>query len=322
MLISGKGSNLLKSGENRNQTILLIKHIFFNNFRSLFVTTLLLVTIAAGNPSAVMGDPGEVDIELLLAVDVSLSIDPVEARQQRDGYLAALADPRVIEQIGRGPLGRIALAYVEWAGPGHQHKVVDWQVVEDRDSAQAFLARLAAAPLMSMPATSISGLIDLARREFAANRFDGRRRVIDISGDGPNSNGRRVSFARDDAVAEGIVINALTIENTRNNPMGGAPAAGLEGYFRRRVIGGAGAFVMVAHFDNFAPVLLRKLLREIGGDPALLSDRSDGSVVVLTAPRALPVQNVQPTTDDQHGAYQRPVVRPIAKEHETVERRP
>ena len=162
---------MLKSGENRNQITYLINHILFNNFRSLFVATPLLVTIAAGNPSTVMGDPGEVDIELLLAVDVSLSIDPVEARQQRDGYLAALADPRVIEQIGRGPLGRIALAYVEWAGPGYQHKVVDWQVVEDRDSAQAFLARLAAAPLMSMPATSISGLIDLARRYESAGRL-------------------------------------------------------------------------------------------------------------------------------------------------------
>ena len=313
---------MLKTGTVRFQTIDLINILNINNFRSFFLVAPFLLAIAAGNPSTVLGDPGEVDIELLLAVDVSLSIDPVEARQQRDGYLAALADPRVIEQIRRGPLGRIALAYVEWAGTGYQHKVVDWQVVEDRGSAQAFLARLAAAPLMSMPATSISSLIDLARREFVNNRFDGRRRVIDISGDGPNSDGRRVSFARDDAVAEGIVINALTIENTRNNPMGGAPAAGLEGYFRRRVIGGAGAFVMVAHFENFAPVLLRKLLREIGADPALLSERDDGSVVVLTAPRALPVQNVQPTTDDQHGAYQRPVVRPIAKEHETVERRP
>jgi len=313
---------LLKTGTIRYQTINLINKMNINNFRSFFLVVPFLLVIAAGDPSTVLGDPGEVDIELLLAVDVSLSIDPVEARQQRDGYLAALADPRVIEQIRRGPLGRIALAYVEWAGPGYQHKVVDWQVVEDRDSAQAFLARLAAAPLMSMPATSISGLIDLARREFAANRFDGRRWVIDISGDGPNSNGRRVSFARDDAVAEGIVINALTIENTRNNPMGGAPAAGLEGYFRRRVIGGAGAFVMVAHFENFAPVLLRKLLREIGADPALLSERHHGSVVVLTAPRALPVQNVHPTADDQHGAHQRPAVRPIAEEHETVKRRP
>jgi len=322
MLISGKGSNLLKTGPIRYQIIDLINIININNFRSFFIIISLLLIIAAVNSSTVLGDPDEVDIELLLAVDVSLSIDPVEARQQRDGYLAALTDPRVIEQIGRGPLGRIALAYVEWAGAGYQHKVIDWQVVEDRDSAQAFLVRLAAAPLASKPATSISGLIDLARREFSAKRFNGRRRVIDISGDGPNSDGRRVSFARDDAVAEGIVINALTIENTRNNPMGGAPAAGLEGYFRRRVIGGAGAFVMVAHFDDFAPVLLRKLLREIGADPALLSDRDDRSVVVLTAPRALPVQNVQPTADDQRGAHQRPVVRPIAEEHETVERRP
>ena len=211
------------------------------------------------------------DLELLLAVDVSLSIDAVEARQQRDGYLAALADPRVISQIRKGPLGRIALAYIEWAGVGYQRMVVDWQVVEDQASAQAFLDRLAAAPFVSLPATSISGVIDAARGEFAANAFEGRRHVIDISADGPNSHGRRVSHARDEAVAGGIVINALVIENTRNNPMGGAPAAGLEGYFRRRVIGGAGAFVMVAHFGTFAPVLLRKLLREIGGDPALLS---------------------------------------------------
>ena len=201
MHISGKGSNSLKAATIRHQSACLFFQFFFNGFRPFFaIKCLLLITVLAA-PSTAIGAPDEVDVELLLAVDVSLSIDAVEARQQRDGYLAALADPRVIAQIRRGPLGRIALAYVEWAGTHYQRKVVDWQVVEDQDSAQAFLAHLDAAPLVSMPATSISGLIDLARQEFATNSFPGRRRVVDISGDGPNSDGRRVSRARDDAMA-------------------------------------------------------------------------------------------------------------------------
>jgi hypothetical protein len=252
----------------------ILKIIFAAIFLLLASPTVSMVQVMAAE---------EVDLELLLAVDVSASIDAVEARQQRDGYLAALADPQVIAQIHRGALGRIAVAYMEWAGESYQRKVVDWRVIEDQASAQAFLAHLATAPFVSVPATSISAVIDAARQEFATNLFTGRRRVIDISADGPNSHGRRVSYARDDALAESIVINALVIENTRSNPMGGAPAAGLEGYFRRRVIGGSGAFVMAAHFDNFAPMLLRKLLREIGTDPDLLSQ---GGVQTLPEGRA------------------------------------
>jgi hypothetical protein len=255
---------------NAQRGCFLIFHNHINILREFFALAFLLLAMSAVSPPHVMAAE-EVDLELLLAVDVSASIDTFEARQQRNGYLAALADPRVIDQIRQGPLGRIALAYMEWAGETYQRKVVDWQIVEDQASAEAFLERLAPAPLVSVPATSISGLIDVARWEFATNHFTGQRRVIDISADGPNSHGRRVSRARDDAVAEGIVIDALVIENTRSNPMGGAPAAGLEGYFSRRVIGGAGAFVMAAHFDNFAPMLVRKLPREIGADPVLLS---------------------------------------------------
>ncbi len=245
-----------------------------NALKLIFAVTLLSLASPTVSSMQVLAAE-EVDLELLLAVDVSASIDAVEARQQRDGYLAALADPQVITQIRRGTLGRIAVAYMEWAGERYQRKVVDWRMIDDQASAQAFLARLTTAPFVSVPATSISAVIDAARQEFATNLFTGRRRVIDISADGPNSHGRRVSFARDDALAENIVINALVIENTRGNPVGGAPAAGLEGYFRRRVIGGSGAFVMAAHFDNFAPMLLRKLLREIGTDPDLLSQNSE-----------------------------------------------
>jgi hypothetical protein len=211
----------------------------------------------------------QVDLELVLAVDVSPSVDEFEASQQRSGYLDALTHPAVISAIQGGPLGRIAVTYVEWAGEDYQRIVVDWALIDGEASAHAFAAELAARPITRAPYTSISGVIDFARRRFEDNGFESRRRVIDISGDGPNSAGRPVEQARNEAVVHGITINGLPVFNDRPNPEGAGIAVDLDSYYELKVIGGPGAFSMISHFDIFASTILRKLVREIAGAPTL-----------------------------------------------------
>jgi hypothetical protein len=208
-----------------------------------------------------------VDLELVLAVDISGSVDAFEARLQREGYIAALRHPRVIEAIKGGMLGRIALTYVEWAGDDYQRTLLDWTVIQDAATAFAFADALAEAPLISGQWTSLSAAIDYATRRFDGNGFKGVRRVIDISGDGYNNRGRPVEAARDQAVAAGITINGLPIMNNRPNPWGSLPPKDLDHYFKDRVIGGPGAFIVVAKdYTAFASAILSKLLLEIAGD--------------------------------------------------------
>jgi Protein of unknown function (DUF1194) len=173
----------------------------------------------------------------------------------------------VIEAIRGGTLGRVALTYVEWAGDDYQRTVLDWALIEDADGALAFADALAEAPLQSAQWTSISAAIDYARPRFDGNGFKGIRRVIDISGDGYNNHGRPVETARDEAVAAGITINGLPIVNDRPNPWGSLPPKDLDRYFEDRVIGGPGAFIVVANdYSAFASAILSKLLLEIAGD--------------------------------------------------------
>jgi hypothetical protein len=225
-----------------------------------------------GAPATARGQVADVDLELILAVDVSPSVDQLEAGQQRKGYLDALAAPEIIAAIQSGPLGRIAVTYVEWAGTAFQRRVIDWTVIDDDASARRFVQKLQGQAISTAPGTSISGLIDYARSDFQSNGFEGARRVIDISGDGPNSDGRRVEIARDAALAEGITINGLPIENGRTTPGGGLPATFLDSYYQDRVIGGPGAFILLADFENFAPFIMQKLLREITGSSFDLSE--------------------------------------------------
>lgn len=207
-----------------------------------------------------------VDLELVLAVDVSYSVDENEARLQREGYLVALRDPQVLSAISDGPFGRIALAYVEWAGASHQKVVVDWHVISGPPDAETFLLKLAAAPISSAPYTSISALIDFSRSLMAANELQATRAVIDISGDGPNSDGRQVTLARDEAVAAGVTINGLPIISVAPNRDGSSPAVGVPAYYIHNVIGGPGAFALeVNGFDSFGPTLVKKLVMEIRG---------------------------------------------------------
>lgn len=207
-----------------------------------------------------------VDLELALGVDVSGSIDAEEALLQRQGYIAAFSHPQVIDAIRYGPLGRIAVAYYEWAGFGHMKIIADWTVVHDKASADVFVEKLRNPPPQRAHRTAISDAIEFAVPFFDRNNFDGARRVLDLSGDGANNFGRLVTEARDVAVAEGITINGLPIVNNRPSRYGGPAIPDLDLYYEDCVIGGPGAFIVVARdFVDFATAVRRKLILEIAG---------------------------------------------------------
>jgi hypothetical protein len=226
-----------------------------------------LMALAA---AARAGEREPVDLELALAVDVSGSIDRDEAALQRDGYVKALLDPHVLQAIAGGKQKRIAVVYFEWASYGYQRLAVDWTAISGRPSAEAFVRRLAAAPVSTERWTSISGAIEFAMKRFDANPYRGPRRVIDISGDGRNNNGRDLEEARAEALARGIVINGLPIVNDRPTRWGTPPERDLDLYYRDSVIGGPGAFYIVADgFQSFADAIRTKLLREVATGPGI-----------------------------------------------------
>jgi hypothetical protein len=227
----------------------------------------LLATVIVLPALPALAQEVPVDLELVLAVDISGSVDEIEARLQREGYVAALRHPDVVQAIEGGMFGRIAVVYVEWAGDHYQRTMLDWTVIEDQASASSFADALVETPLATAHWTSLSAAIDYAVPMFEGNGFTGFRQVIDISGDGHNNRGRPVEWARDDAVAAGVTINGLPIVNDRPNPWGGRPPQGLDLYYEERVIGGQGAFMIVAEdYTSFASAILSKLLLEIAGE--------------------------------------------------------
>lgn len=213
-----------------------------------------------------------VDLLLVLAADVSNSVDPREHFLQREGYAMAITHPRVLSAImTSGALGRIAVCYVEWSGSESQDLIADWTVIARKSDALEFAEILRSAPRLYADRTSISGAIDFAIAQLWRSPFDARRRIIDVSGDGTNTNGRPVSEARDDAVRSGVVINGLVILN-REQPAGLSthtnPAGGLKQYFETNVIGGPGAFVFTADgFETFGDAIISKLVKEIASAP-------------------------------------------------------
>ena len=208
-----------------------------------------------------------VDLELILAVDVSGSMDGEEQRFQRAGYLAALVHPDVIRAIRSGPNRRIALTYVEWAGDERQAVTVPWRIVSDAASAKAFADKLAATPVAFLRGTSISSILEYGAKYFAESGVTGLRRVIDVSGDGPNNEGWFVLDARERVLKQGIIINGLPI--MLEPSMGRRPPFGLDVYYRDCVIGGPGAFVLpVTSKRDWASAIRRKLILEIAGGPA------------------------------------------------------
>ena len=209
----------------------------------------------------------QVDLLLVLASDVSRSVDAAKFKLQRDGYVAAISNPRVIEAIQSGPHGRIAICFVEWSGVGAQKVVIDWMMIDGAKAAQDFASQLDEAQRSFADRTSISGGIDFAMTQLERAPFQSTRRTIDVSGDGTNNSGRDVTAARDEALAQGVTINGLVILSEQPlswNADHTNPPGGLEAYYRNNVVGGPNSFVLVAEsFNTFGQAILNKLVAEV-----------------------------------------------------------
>lgn len=237
--------------------------------RKTAVWVALAAALAAG-PGAAQAEDVPVDLELILAVDVSQSVDPREGQLQRLGYITAITDPRVVAAIEGGAHGRIAVTFMEWAGPGLWRDTADWRVIANAEDAGAFARQLRSVGIARGIGTSITSAIGQALRKFEDNGFAGDRRVIDISGDGPNSSGGLVTRARDAAVAAGVTINGLPINNDDGSPF---TLPDLDLYYRDCVIGGPGSFIVpVDGFEAFAEAVMRKLILEIASEPLPVLD--------------------------------------------------
>ncbi len=239
--------------------------------RAGFAVATVLLTLAAPLAASGAADaPASVDAAVVLAADVSRSIDDGEFVLERQGYADAIQSQRLLDAISTGPHGAIALAYVEWAGDSEQKLVVDWTTIRNADDARAFAVSLAGASRSFVGRTAIGSAIDFAFGLFSETRFNADRRVIDVSGDGTSNQGSPVTGARDAAVRGGVTINGLTIFNQRAAAMGGYlalhtnPPGGLAQYYRNNVIGGPGAFVVpIDDFNSFGEAMVRKLVNEI-----------------------------------------------------------
>ncbi len=236
-----------------------------------FAALVLGLAAAAGAAQA-----ESVDVALVLAADVSRSIDDGEFQLQRKGYAEGIASPGVLTAIEAGNHHAIAVTFVEWAGPDEQMVVVKWSVIRDGESAAEFAQTLLTAPRSYAGRTSISAAIDFAMELFEKSGVEADRRIIDISGDGTNNSGRPITDARDEAVAKGVTINGLAIINER--PQGyffahTQPPGGLPNWYKENVVGGTGSFLLVVKdFSSFGDAITNKLLNEIAA--ARVSPRS------------------------------------------------
>ncbi len=235
-----------------------------NRVSGFLVPVVLVALLASAFPLAATE---AVDLEIVIATDVSQSIDEREAALQRQGFALALRSPEVIRAIEGGALGKIAVAYIDWSSEPWNRVIVDWQVIQDAASANAFVEALLARPRTRGQGTSIGGAMRMAAQMIESNGFDGLRRVIDISGDGPNNRGS-LAFAREDTLARGITVNGLPIitDDYGTGDWGGFYGQ-LDRYYETYVIGGPGAFSLPARgFEEFATMIRRKLILEISGE--------------------------------------------------------
>lgn len=226
---------------------------------------LRLITLALlfAAPAAAQ-DKKEVDLALAMAIDISGSIDPDEAKLQREGYVQAFRDPVIVKAILGGSHGRIAVAYYEWSDAWVQRLLIDWTLLDSEATIAAFATRLANAPISIARRTSISGAIRYAIPLFGRNPYEAERKVLDISGDGSNNDGGLVTDIRYEALKERIVINGLPIMNDRPNPFGFPSETDLDKYYLHCVTGGPRSFVEVArNFEDFPRAVRKKLLQEV-----------------------------------------------------------
>ncbi|RAZ86587.1 hypothetical protein DPM33_27615 [Mesorhizobium hawassense] len=222
---------------------------------------LACLACAEAAPLPLPGDGAPVDVELVLAVDISQSMDEDEFALQRAGYVEALRHPAFIDAVRSGRNGRIALAYFEWAGVVRDDGVIAWRIIDGQDSANAFADMIAARPFRSFRGTSISGALGFGAALLERTGFSAPRRVIDISGDGPNNIGPPVAAIRDAVVAKGIVINGLPILISPSPSV-----SRLDRYYADCVTGGAGSFVLPIYAaSEFSTAIRRKLIQEVSG---------------------------------------------------------
>ena len=226
-------------------------------------------SFAAPSSGAVFADKRPnavpVDVELVLAVDVSYSMDPEEQALQREGYITGITSRDFMQALRGGQHGKVALTYFEWAGPYDQKIVVPWRLIDGPESADAFANEVARAPYRRASRTSISGALNFAKPLFDASGYGGFRRVIDVSGDGANNSGPFVTIARDDVLAAGLTINGLPIMLKRPNSFT-MDVENLDVYYEDCVIGGPGAFVIpIRERDQFKEATRTKLLLEVAG---------------------------------------------------------
>jgi Protein of unknown function (DUF1194) len=227
----------------------------------------ILIAFSFLTASPARANDDQVDLLLVLAGDISRSVDERKFNLQRDGYASAIADPRVVRAMTAGPLGRIALCFIEWASENEQIVVIDWRPIAGDSDARDVSQRIRRAPRAFMGRTSISAAIDDSMGRLAHSPFRAPKSVINVSGDGTNNAGREITAARDEAVAQGVTINGLAILSKvplATNPLHTNPYGGLTAYYENNVIGGPGAFVVEAEsFEAFGQLLIGKLIKEI-----------------------------------------------------------
>ncbi len=227
----------------------------------MLTTLAMLLSLSGAAPLVAQAGGGEVDIQLVLAVDTSRSMDYEEVRIQREGYVEALKHKEFIDAVQNGLTGRIAISYFEWAGYVVPDSVLDWQVIATQEDAIAFADKLEQRPIATQRRTSISAAIAQGASMIVSSPYQGMRQVIDVSGDGPNNSGNPVVSTRDKAVEAGIVINGLALMLRPS----GAPE-GLDKYYADCVVGGPGSFVLPVHkIEDFSTAVRRKLVLEISG---------------------------------------------------------
>jgi len=232
-------------------------------FRSVLragATVALLLPVSQAAPAA--SAPTQVDLKLVLATDVSGSVDNDEFRIQRDGTAAAFADPEVVKAIQSGSLGRIAVAMFDFSSPQFAKIIIDWHIIKDRASAEAFADLVRESPRSPGRRTSVSSALQLGSTMLEASEKDivATRRVIDVSGDGPNNDGDPMTDVHEKTIAQGIVVNGLPIMDESGNGF----FRDLDKYYQACVAGGRGAFVVVVHnFKDFGAAMRRKLILEI-----------------------------------------------------------